>query len=101
MKKILVFLLMITVVLHSCTKDFEELNTDTTRPTPDKADANALFGSAVSNGLMQAFEMQRVQALYPDLYSEYFAKTESFVTWLSFSFKKYYYYIVEHYTDRA
>ncbi len=56
-----------------CTKSYEEINTDVTRPNPGSADANALFGASVTNGLMRAFEMQRIQALYPDLYSQYFA----------------------------
>ena len=64
---------MITTILGSCTKGFEELNTDVTRVTPENADPNALFGGAITFGLMRAFEFQRVQALYPDLYSEYFA----------------------------
>jgi hypothetical protein len=73
MKKLSIVLLFALALISSCTKNFEEINTDTTRPNPSSADANALFGAAVSNGLMRAFEMQRVQALYPDLYSQYFA----------------------------
>ena len=73
MKKISIVLLCALTVLSSCTKNFEEINTDTTRPNPANADANSLFGAAVSNGMMRAFEFQRVQALYPDLYSQYFA----------------------------
>ena len=73
MKQIIIFFLMITTILGSCTKGFEELNTDVTRVTPENADPNALFGGAITFGLMRAFEFQRVQALYPDLYSEYFA----------------------------
>lgn len=73
MKKSIIFLTLITTLFGSCTKGFEEINTDVTKTTPDKADPNSLFGGAVTYGLMQAFEMQRVQALYPDLYSGYFA----------------------------
>jgi Susd and RagB outer membrane lipoprotein len=73
MKKLSIVLLFALTVISSCTKNFEEINTDTTRPNPASSDANSLFGAAVSNGLMRAFEMQRVQALYPDLYSQYFA----------------------------
>jgi hypothetical protein len=72
MKKIIIALLLPAFLVSSCTKKFEEYNTDVTRSTPDKADPNALFGGAVTFGLMRSFEMQRVQALYPDLYSGYF-----------------------------
>jgi hypothetical protein len=72
MKKLIIIFLIPALLLSGCTKRFEEYNTDVTRTTPDKADPNALFGGAVTYGLMRSFEMQRVQALYPDLYSEYF-----------------------------
>ena len=69
---------MTTLIFSSCTKKFEEINTDVTRITPDRADPNALFGGALTYGLMRAFDFQRVQALYPDLYSEYFATTQTY-----------------------
>jgi hypothetical protein len=73
MKNIVCCFLLVATFIGGCTKKFEEINTDVTRPNPSNADANPLFGAAVSNGLMRAFEFQRVQALYPDLYSQYFA----------------------------
>ena len=73
MKKIAFYVIMVATIMVGCTKDFEEINTDVTRPDPSKADANSLYGGAVSNGLMRAFEFQRVQALYTDLYGQHFA----------------------------
>ena len=70
MKNIVCCFLLVATFIGGCTKKFEEINTDVTRPNPSNADANPLFGAAVSNGLMRAFEFQRVQALYPDLYSQ-------------------------------
>ena len=71
------------VGLNSCTKDFDKLNADPTRPTLDDpaiaaVAANGLFSSAISKGLMEAGEFQRVQALYADLYSQYHATAISY-----------------------
>lgn len=67
----------------ACTDQFDELNTDPTRPTLDNpaiapVAANGLFSSAISQGLMRAGEFQRVQALYADLYGQYFATSASY-----------------------
>lgn len=62
----------------SCTNNFENLNINSNAPTLDNpavatAASDALFSAAISNGLMRSFEFQRVQSLYADLYSQYFA----------------------------
>lgn len=99
MKKIITAFVLAALVVTGCTKSFEELNTDVTRPNPGSADANALFGAAVTNGLMRAFEMQRVQALYPDLYSQYFGTSAVYfptdrygynTTWLEAGWTRFY-----------
>ena len=84
MKQILVTLTLIAFLgAGSCTNRFEEINTDPTRissatldnPAAAVATANALFSSAVANGLMRSFEFQRVQSLYADLYAQYYANS--------------------------
>jgi hypothetical protein len=67
----------------ACTEGFEEANTDPTRATLDNPAvapfaANGLFSSSISQGLMRSFEFQRVQALYADLYAQYFATTQGY-----------------------
>ncbi len=81
--KIAAVALAMLIGTFSCTKNFDQLNTDSTRPTLDDpafapVAANALFSSAISNGLMTAFEYQRIQALYPDLYCQYHATSISY-----------------------
>ncbi len=72
MKKIIFVFFVAVVAITSCTKNFQEIDTDVTRVDPNKADPNALFSGAVTFGMMRSFEFQRVQALYADLYSGYF-----------------------------
>lgn len=66
-----------------CTKNFDAINADPNNPTLENpavaaGAANALFSSAVSRGLMEAFEFQRVQALYADLYGQHFATSQGY-----------------------
>jgi hypothetical protein len=66
-----------------CTKNFDQLNTDPNNPTLDNpavaaGATNALFSSAISRGLMEAGEFQRVQALYADLYGQHFATSQGY-----------------------
>ncbi|NJN33043.1 MAG: SusD/RagB family nutrient-binding outer membrane lipoprotein [Saprospiraceae bacterium] len=88
----------------ACTEGFDEANVDPTRPTLDDPTiaavaANGLFSSAVSQGLMRAGEFQRVQALYADLYSQYFATSATYFNsdkyqmnegWLDFGWRLFY-----------
>lgn len=76
--RIIVAGLLLSFASVSCTDRFEEMNIDPNRVTLDDpavaaGAANALFSSAISNGLMRAFEFQRVQALYVDLFSQHYA----------------------------
>lgn len=76
--KILLVFCLGFLLLSSCTKRLDELATDPNNPSLDdpsvaQGAAGALFSSAISKGLMTAFEHQRVQALYGDLYGEHFA----------------------------
>ena len=76
-KLLLVFCLG-CLLLGSCTKRLDELATDPNNPSLDNPSvaqgaAGALFSSAISRGLMTAFEHQRAQALYGDLYGQHFA----------------------------
>jgi hypothetical protein len=78
MKKIFFIIAMATLVVSSCNKRLDDLSVDPNNPSLDnpavaQGAANALFSSAISRGLMTAFEHQRLQALYTDLYSQYFA----------------------------
>jgi Susd and RagB outer membrane lipoprotein len=81
--KLATLILVITVWSVGCVDKFEEINTDPTRPTLDDpavaaVAANGLFSSAISKGLMEAFEFQRVQALYADLYGGHTATSISY-----------------------
>lgn len=71
------------LVLSGCTKSFDEINNDPNAPSLSNpavaaGAANALFSSAVSRGLMEAGEFQRVQALYADLYGQHFATSQGY-----------------------
>lgn len=71
------------LTLGGCTKNFDKINTDPNNPTLDNpavaaGATNALFSSAISRGLMEAGEFQRVQALYADLYGQHFATSQGY-----------------------
>ena len=81
--KIIVTTLCAGLLLAGCTKNFDQINTDPNSPSLDNpavaaGAANALFSSAVSRGLMEAGEFQRVQALYADLYGQHFATSQGY-----------------------
>ena len=83
MKKIFFSAVLFAVFASGCTKNFDELNTDPNRPSltnPAVAAgaANALFSSAISRGLMEAHEFQRVQSLYADLFAQYYANSATY-----------------------
>jgi hypothetical protein len=82
-KKYLMMVAMVTTMAMGCTKNFDEINRDPNNPSSNDpavaaGAANALFSSTISRGLMRAFEFQRVQALYADLYAQYFATSASY-----------------------
>ncbi len=103
--KFLFSVVLIAIVFAtSCTKKFDDINKDPINPSlSDPAlaagAANALFSSAIGRGLMRAGEFQRVQALYVDLYSQYFATSASYFAsdryqinqgWLNFGWDLFY-----------
>lgn len=92
------------LLFQGCTKNFDEINTDPNRPSLSNpavaaGAANALFSSAISRGLMEAGEFQRVQALYADLYGQFFATSQGYFAsdryqinqgWLNFGWQLFY-----------
>ncbi len=88
----------------ACTDNFDEVNTDSSRaslsdPAVAADAANGLFSSALSRGLMEAGEFQRVQALYADLYAQYFATSAKYFasdryainqSWLDYGWERFY-----------
>jgi hypothetical protein len=84
MKRKLIYTFLIAgMVGTGCVKHFDDLNTDPNSPSLENpavaaGAANALFSSAISRGLMLSNEFQRVQALYADLYGQYFATSATY-----------------------
>ncbi len=77
-KKIALLFFVSIMMLISCNKRLDKLASDPNNPSLDdpavaQGAASALFSSAISKGLMTAFEHQRAQALYADLYGQHFA----------------------------
>lgn len=101
---IFIGVLATSMLMGGCTRNFDELNTDPNRPSLSNpavaaGAANALFSSAISRGLMEAGEFQRVQALYADLYGQYYATSASYFNsdryqinegWLDFGWQRFY-----------
>jgi hypothetical protein len=93
-----------TLFISSCTKKFDDINKDPINPDINDpalaaGAANALFSSAVGRGLMRAGEFQRVQALYVDLYAQYFGTSAVYFAsdryqinqgWLDFGWNLFY-----------
>jgi hypothetical protein len=78
MKKIFLISSLLILVLSGCEKRLDDLANDPNNPSLDnpavaQGAAGALFSSAISRGLMNAGEFQRVQALYADLYGQHYA----------------------------
>ncbi len=104
MKIKLVSFALAGLLFQGCTKNFDEINTDPNRPSLSNpavaaGAANALFSSAISRGLMEAGEFQRVQALYADLYGQHFATSQGYFAsdryqinqgWLNFGWNLFY-----------
>ena len=104
MKVKLLSIVLAGLVLGGCTKNFDDINTDPNRPSLSNpavaaGAANALFSSAISRGLMEAGEFQRVQALYADLYGQHFATSQGYFAsdryqinqgWLNFGWQLFY-----------
>ncbi len=81
--KIIIVAAIAAITATGCTKNFDAINTDPNNPTLDNpavaaGASNALFSSAISRGLMEAGEFQRVQALYADLYGQHFATSQGY-----------------------
>lgn len=87
MKKYILLILAISAVFIGCTEDFTELNTDKTNLTEATVDATTIglvFAQSVPSALMHLpqgtetyfpYLFQTAQALFPDLYVQYFATT--------------------------
>lgn len=87
--KLLILLLCIAPIFQGCTEDFNELNTDKNNLTQDTVDRNTIglvFAQSVPSALLHLpqgtesffpFQFQTAQALFPDLYVQYFATTFS------------------------
>jgi len=104
MKIKLVSFTLAVLLSQGCTKNFDDINTDPNRPSLSNpavaaGAANALFSSAISRGLMEAGEFQRVQALYADLYGQHFATSQGYFAsdryqinqgWLNFGWNLFY-----------
>lgn len=102
--KFLIVSALFATVITGCTKNFDAINTDPNAPSLDNpavaaGAANALFSSAISRGLMEAGEFQRVQALYADLYGQHFATSQGYFfsdryqinqAWLDFGWNLFY-----------
>src|SRR2546421_4685674 len=70
-------LLLSTVILTGCTKNFQEINTDPTRLTSlDPNDVKSLFPNAEYAGLYNGWAYQTSQGLFADQYAQYFAGTQ-------------------------
>lgn len=76
MKKIFLYTAIMGLSLVSCTKDFEEYNTDPNNLTEVGArERPFMFAKAQSSSAMNRSFYQTVQNLGPDIYAQYFALT--------------------------
>jgi Susd and RagB outer membrane lipoprotein len=67
------------VYFSSCTKDFEELNTDKTKLTTlTKTEYPYLFSKALSSSSYAFWRYQVAQNLFADLYSQYYATSATY-----------------------
>ncbi len=85
MKKSIMLFCLSGIMLINCTKRLDKLATDPNNPSLDdpavaQGAASALFSASISNGLMKAFEFQRLQALHHDLYGGHFATSAKYFT---------------------
>jgi len=76
MKRLFIYSAIVVFGLGSCTKDFDELNTDPDNLTEVGArERPFMFAKAQSSSAMNRSFYQTVQNLGPDLYAQYFALT--------------------------
>lgn len=76
MKRSIIYSLVISIGLSSCTKDFEKINTDPDNLTEvGPRERPFMFAKAQSSAAMNRSFYQTVQNLGPDLYAQYFALT--------------------------
>src|SRR5690606_31311672 len=82
MKRSIIYSLVISIGLSSCTKDFEKINTDPDNLTEvGPRELPFMFAKAQSSAAMNRSFYQTVQNLGADLYAQYFAlTTNSFST---------------------
>ena len=92
MKKInfIIPFIFLSLSFSGCTNDFDELNTDTTVLTSETIDQNtigrfftqtqysALLHTPIGPAQFNPFNFQTAQALFPDLYVQYFATTVNY-----------------------
>ncbi|MEP5338738.1 MAG: SusD/RagB family nutrient-binding outer membrane lipoprotein [Algibacter sp.] len=87
--KLFILLFGMAAIFQGCTDNFTELNTDKNNLTEDTVDRNTIgliFAQSVPSALLHLpqgnepwfpFQFQTAQALFPDLYVQYFATTFS------------------------
>ncbi len=76
MKRSIIYSAIISLVLVSCTKDFEKINTDPNNLTDVGArERPFMFAKAQSSSAINRSFYQTVQNLGPDLFAQYFALT--------------------------
>lgn len=76
MKKIFLYTIIMGLTFSSCTKDFEQYNTDPNNLTEVGArERPFMFAKAQSSAAMNRSFYQTVQNLGPDIYAQYFALT--------------------------
>ena len=79
--KISLLFLITTMSFLSCTKDFNNINTDPSSLTSvGKLEFGYMFSRAESGACMNQGYYQTVQNLYADMYSQYFALNSDFTT---------------------
>ncbi len=74
------FLLVFALMATSCTKDFDERNTNPTKLTSlSPEDVKSLFPSALYAGMNtgEGVDYQQAQNLFADMYAQYFASTQT------------------------
>lgn len=76
MKRLFIYSAIVVFALVSCTKDFEEINTDPDNLTEVGArERPFMFAKAQSSSAMSASFYQTIQNLGPDLYAQFYALT--------------------------
>lgn len=76
MYKNLIISTFITLIVLSCTADFDEVNTNPQQTT--KMDAKYLFTYSLRRGSLDAYIYQRSQMLYANHYAQYYANSATY-----------------------